>query len=403
LSVSDDDDFGSLDFTLPSSIPEPKPANEPAKPPSAEITLEPLPAVAPAKAAPAPALTDAGSGPKGAARRKLVIPASLSEAAELHAGGDDLAACKALELAIRNAGALGEFVAAAWLCLFELLNLLGRRSAFEQLALAYAKRFEESPPAWVEPESHASEMGMTTGGTAQLALTGALTAAIGDTLKKVMQMAQSSAVVRLEMSKLTDANNDGCTLLRRAMLALKKAGRECLLGSPKVLSDILASKVAMGERRDEAMWLLLLDLYQMIGQQEAFEDTAVNYAVTFEVSPPSWDAKAIPASNESEPETALDLNAGAGSTFALRGQLVGATAAAFAGIDNLAQTPGVIEIDASSLVRIDGASADQLRAKLQAIKQTGREIELKNLSPLTRIFLIVREFSGIAKLVARKT
>ena len=63
----------------------------------------------------------------------------------------------------------------------------------------------------------------------------------------------------------------------------------------------------------------------------------------------------------------------------------------------------MIEIDASTLVRIDGASADQLRAKLQAIKQTGREIELKNLSPLTRIFLLVREFSGIAKLVARKT
>ena len=44
----------------------------------------------------------------------------------------------------------------------------------------------------------------------------------------------------------------------------------------EVKADILAGKVAMGERRDEAMWLLLLDLYQMIGNQEAFEDTAVN-------------------------------------------------------------------------------------------------------------------------------
>ena len=389
--MSDDDDLGSLDFTLPSSIPEPEPAADSKTSPALELALEPIaqPAAA-AESAPA----------KGAAKRKLVIPASLSEAAELHANGDDLAACKALELAIRNAATLGEFIAAAWLCLFELLILLNRRTAFEQLALAYAKRFEQSPPAWVEPDTQASEMGMTTGGHAQIALAGTLNAGIGETLKKVMQMAQTNTVVRLELSKLTDANNDGCTLLRRALTALKKAGRECLLGSPKVLAEILVKKVEMGERRDEAMWMVLLDLYQIIGDQNAFEDAAVNYAVTFEVSPPSWDAKAISSSTEAEAETALDLNAD--SAFALRGQLVGASAADFAGIDTLAQAEGPIEIDAGGLVRIDGASADQLRAKLESLKQAGRDVELKNLSPLTRIFLIVRDFSAVAKLVARK-
>ena len=390
--MSDDDDFGSLDFTLPSSIPEPEPAAESKKTPGLELALEPI-------ATPAPTITPDAAPAKGAAKRKLVIPATLSEAAELHANGDDLAACKSLELAIRNAGALGEFVAAAWLCLFELLILLGRRTAFEQLALAYAKRFEQSPPAWTEPALQAVEMGMTTGGSAQISLTGTLNATIGETLKKVMQMAQTSSVVRLELSKLTDANNDGCTLLRRALTALKKAGRECLLGSPQVLADILTKKVEMGKREDEAMWMVLLDLYQMIGDQNAFEDAAVNYAVTFEVSPPSWDAKAIPSSKDAE--TSLDIETNSGG-FALRGQLVGASAADFAGIDVLAQTEGAIEIDASALVRIDAASADQLRAKLESLKQAGRSVELKNLSPLTRIFLMVRDFTAVAKLVARK-
>ena len=144
--------------------------------------------------------------------------------------------------------------------------------------------------------------------------------------------------------------------------------------------------------------MVLLDLYQIIGDQNAFEDAAVNYAVTFEVSPPSWDAKAIPSSTETE--TTLDLNAD--SAFALRGQLVGASAADFAGIDTLAQAEGPIEIDAGGLVRIDGASADQLRAKLESLKQAGRDVELKNLSPLTRIFLMLRDFPAVAKLVARK-
>ena len=390
--MSDDDDFGSLDFTLPSSFPEPEPAADSKKTPGLELALEPI-------ATPASTVAPDAAPVKGAAKRKLVIPASLSEAAELHANGDDLAACKSLELAIRNAGALGEFVAAAWLCLFELLILLGRRTAFEQLALAYAKRFEQSPPAWIEPALQAVEMGMTTGGSAQISLTGTLNATIGETLKKVIQMAQTNTVVRLELSKLTDANNDGCTLLRRALTALKKAGRECLLGSPQVLADILVKKVEMGKREDEAMWMVLLDLYQMIGDQNAFEDAAVNYAVTFEVSPPSWDVKATPSSKDTETSLDIDTNSGG---FALRGQLVGASAADFAGIDVLAQTEGVIEVDASALVRIDAASADQLRAKLDSLKQAGRSVELKNLSPLTRIFLMVRDFTAVAKLVARK-
>ncbi len=400
----DDDDLGSLDFTLPDSIPEAAAPPEPSKTSGLALALEPLPErpSAPAADAVAAAPAPVAQAAKGAARRKLVVPASLSEAAELHSNGDDLAACKTLELAIRNAGSLGEFVAAAWLCLFELLTLLGRRTAFDQLALAYAKRFEESPPTWTEAALQASEMDMTTGGHAQIALTGKLTAAVGDTLKKVMQLAQGNSVVRLELSKLTDADNDGCTLVRRALIALKKAGRECLLGNPKALADILQGKVVMGRRKDESMWLLLLDVYQLMGDQNAFEETAVNYAVTFEVSPPSWDAKAIPSSTESEPETSMDLNAGGGSNFALRGQLVGASAADFAGVDALAAAEGPIEIDASALVRIDKASADELRTKLEALKQSGRTIELKNLSPLTRIFLIVHDFAAVAKLVARK-
>jgi len=36
-------------------------------------------------------------------------------------------------------------------------------------------------------------------------------------------------------------------------------------------------------------WLMLLDLYQHLGMRAEFEEAAVNYAVTFEISPPSWE------------------------------------------------------------------------------------------------------------------
>ena len=36
-------------------------------------------------------------------------------------------------------------------------------------------------------------------------------------------------------------------------------------------------------------WLMLLDLYQHLGMRAEFEEAAVDYAVTFEISPPSWE------------------------------------------------------------------------------------------------------------------
>ena len=41
-----------------------------------------------------------------------------------------------------------------------------------------------------------------------------------------------------------------------------------------------------------ASWqLLLLELLQRLGTQEEFEEWPVDYAVTFELSPPSWEVQ----------------------------------------------------------------------------------------------------------------
>src|SRR5690606_37677693 len=97
-----------------------------------------------------------------------------------------------------------------------------------------------------------------------------------------------------------DAGNDGCRLLLDALRAIKKQGRECLLTGADEFAAMLADKVEMMQREREETWLLLLELYQRAGNQEAFEDTAVGYAVTFEVSPPSWESP-VPAKAAAKP------------------------------------------------------------------------------------------------------
>jgi anti-anti-sigma regulatory factor len=316
----------------------------------------------------------------------------------MYAAGQELEAMRRLEAAIKSGEDLGDAALRAWGCLFELLQVLGRRPAFDALALTFARRFEKSPPAWsaaVDGPHTASE---STGGRAHVSLSGVLNAGIGEVLKQTMKLAATNNLVRMDLAKLVDADNDGATLLLRAMAALKRAKKEFVFGSPEHLAAILAEKITPGERSNEAMWLLLLELYQQAYRQDAFEEAAVNYAVTFEVSPPSWEA--LPARAET-PAPAASQAAHKAEGFALRGQIVGANAAEFAPLEAALAQREEYDVDARSLVRIDAGSAGKLLDLMTRLHASGKRLRIVGLSTLVAAYLETLGFADVAELRAR--
>lgn len=372
-----DDDL-SLDFTLPgTAVPPPAPVPEPVP-----------------EAAPAPVgVSEPPPAPMPPVPPKPALPAALVEAAELHARGEDIEASRRLETALKQGEARGACEERTWLALFQMLQLLERKPAYEALALAFARRFEKSPPAWRAPAAGAG-IGLSTGGRAHVGLEGCLDASAGEPLKQLMKLAQGNSSVRLDLGKLTDVADDGCTLTLRALTALKKARRECVFGRPEPLIALLQGRLAVGERTHEPMWQLLLELLQKTFDQAAFEEAAVNYAVTFEVSPPSWEGP--PAGQEPAKAAAK------GEGFALEGQLIGCGEAEFAGIARLSGDEGGIVVDASRLVRIDAASAAALKAVLQEQAAAGRRIILGGLAQLAAVFLEHGGCGDFAELRLRK-
>lgn len=359
----------SLDFTVPGAFEAP--AVEPAAP---EI---PPPPAAPARAP---------------------LPAALEDAARMYAAGQELEALRRIEAAIKSGEDLGDAEVRAWGCLFELLQALGRRPAFDALALTFARRFEKSPPTWSAVSEGPHAASESSGGRAHVSLSGVLDASIGEVLKQAMKLAATSSLVRLDLAKLVDADNNGATLLLRAMAALKRAKKDYVFGSPEHLARLLAAKLTPGERSNESMWLVLLELYQQSYQQEAFEEAAVNYAVTFEVSPPSWEA--LPArAPESAPETGAVTQQVEG--FALRGQLLGAGAADFAALESALAGREEFDIDARNLVRIDDASAKALLELLARLHADGKKLRIMGLSTLVAAFMETLGFSEVAELRAR--
>ena len=262
---TDDDDPFSLDFTKISLDEEPAPAPAP-QPTLARVSEPAKVAVEPPKPAPAAPAAEAPSAfasfdsplelldfasmsaepavetpvpavpakekPKAAAAAQSRLPRLhpkpapqtelLLDIARQHAAGKTAEASGALEAALR-AGTLGKATEQGWGMLFDLLQILNRRQAFENLADAYAKRFEKSAPAWLDASGEVDES-LESGGAAYVALSGILSASSEGALKKLVEIAGSNPTVRLGLLKVTDAGNDGCRLLAGGAARHQEAG-----------------------------------------------------------------------------------------------------------------------------------------------------------------------------------
>ena len=396
-----DDDLLSLDFTT--YVPPPR-APEPA------LVRESEPAAMQRRDAPVAPIVAPPKYPR------LNVSQVVQEAAELYGQSKDIEASRRLEAAIKRNDAAAADAPRIWLAMFEVLQTLERKPAFETLALAYARKFGASPPPWAAPESVECEVTATAvaDGFPSISLSGTLNAEIGDALKQVMKAAHNSGGVSIDLSAAVDADNDGATLLIRALKALRKVKKTCVFVKPLPLAKALNAKLLPGQRENEALWLLQIELYQQAFEKAAFEDAAVGYAVTFEVSPPSYVEASHDASTEPDATKIVESSAQemGHPGLSLRGDLRGMAADDFSYLtaaipenrdDRDAAKSPTLDIDASGLLRIDGASALALAQILQAMNEQEHYVRLTGLSQLVAAFLAAADVCRHAELVLRKT
>ncbi len=333
-----------------------------------------------------------------------LVPPAVEEAAMLYSNNQASEACAPLEAAIRTAG-LGNYEKRAWGMLFDLYQSLGKREAHEALALEYAAKFETSPPTWNAVGAGGKDAAVA-GGRAVVSLSGGLGAKTQEPMKQLLKLAEKNPQVRLDVTKVTDADDEGATLVLDALRVIKKAGKESVLAGADRLAAILAQKIETGRRDAESLWLLLLELYQQLGQQEAFDDTAVNYAITFEVSPPSWETPKPKAKAKSPAAAAAAAAAPVAPPptegFVLEGEISSAGAGIFAALTAYAEAHDPVVIDCRLLVRMDFVSAAQLLNLLGNLQAAGTKVILQNVSHLVAALWEVLGVDRVAILETRK-
>jgi hypothetical protein len=177
----------------------------------------------------------------------------------------------------------------AWLALFDLLQRAGNRAAFEQLALLYVVRFERSAPSWDErARPPAVQRAATAGG--YIAITGKLTAASGthfEALKRAIVRNDSQA--RFDLAAVTEFDDGGARALAEVLGEARRRQYPLRVQRAERLQRALEGAVGRGRESGEGAWLLWLELLQWQSDRANFDDWAVQYAITFEVSPPSWE------------------------------------------------------------------------------------------------------------------
>jgi ABC-type transporter Mla MlaB component len=381
-----------LDFSAYVPPPKSPPRTEapPLVPPSA-------PSAAAHQGATPPALEE---GPSG----KPVTPAAdelapvIEETAIFFANGQVVQALSMLSLAVREAD-LGASALQAWLMLFDLYQHLGMNAEFEALALEFVVKFERSPPSWIETGKQ-QDHALVTGGIGYCTLRGTLSEASAPELDKLRDTAQRLQTVRMDCGELQGVDVPGCRLLRETLASIRGAGKEVMITGEAQLLRFLEEPCQAGRAQtDGAMWALLLDIYRMLKLKDKFEETAVNYAVTFEVSPPSWDSQPSTGSKRAAVERPVEPEDRA---LALSGDITGASEALAKQMQDWAAANSMLVIDMSQARRVDFVTAGLMLNVLSKLQRAGTTIQIRGANELITVLFLVMGIGKIARIIPRK-
>ncbi len=399
--------------------PEPPPAAGPAGAPAAaeekdaprelaplDFTTSNIQSPGAAPAAPAMVspsdFSDLSESPGGIHIEMDVDPveADVEQAAVLYANGQDAATGAVLENAVHvHHFGPGERL---WLMLFDFYRLTNQHAPFDALGIEYARAFEKSPPVWrgAEAPKPAPKPAAFSG---TVIFKGSLTGENDAAFAALDEAIEKNPKLRVELNRVKEIDDLGAERMLGVLEMVRKKKREVEWVGRDAVAAMIESKIAVGTRENAGCWLLLLEFYQIMGKEAEFEDMAINYAVTFEMSPPSWDPKRI-AKAEPKPLPAAatdgdDEEAAASTAFVLKGDL---KSERFGGLPAVAEKEDPVVIDFSAVTRIDFVSAGTLVNLLTPAKRAGKRVIVKHPNHLVAELLGVVGLKSVAEIVFAK-
>jgi len=334
----------------------------------------------------------------------------LEDAAIRFANGDDAGAEAALLEAMRATDAEPEARDAWAAALFDLYRGTGQQQSFDRFALEYAQRFDRTAPLWYcTPEQ------LGTGSDAHGAARpparprgswlcpAQLDVSTVNQLRAILQVGREPA--ELDWRALDSIAADALVPLAAVLALCCEQTLLLQMTGEGVLSELLRVQTPVGNARVEPVWWRLrLDLLRILGQQSDFELVAMDYCITYEVSPPSW----LPAKSQrfAPPRAAHQREAPVRQTpvdadAALSGELIGDASVLLQALAGADARSGHLSVSCENLIRVDFAAAGSILNWVSNCHAQGKQIEFFQAPRLVGAFFNLVGINEHARIVVR--
>ena len=317
------------------------------------------------------------------------LQADIEQVVVMFANSQDSAARALLEMLIRAyPSAEGRRF---WALLFDLLQVTGDRAAFEKLGSEFTEVCETSPPTWL-PEA-AVVPGVAVG-SKHFVLQGVLTAEGAQPVAELARLLHQKQPVSVDCGKLIGCDDEVAGELAELLGRARRNRLPVTLENIDGLLGRLSERLVVGEASHAPAWLLLLELLQRHATQEVFEERAVDYAVTFELSPPSWEPLSAAVKLSVSAVRARD------DAFYFSGEI---KSSRFDELVEVCKKHDQPILDFSGVRRMDFFSAGQLVNRLGPYKNAGREIVIRSPNHLVAELMAVVGLNKQARIIVPKS
>ena len=320
--------------------------------------------------------------------------------------------------------------AETWLVRFDLYRAIGQQHKFEGLALEYAQQFGWSAPQWFSLPKLVAEAAGNDERPARSRIDGQVGWVCPETLDTDGVARLSSQTLQMPLpwvfdwSGLKQIDAEACAHLSELFRYWIPQQLDMRwLGGDKLLA-LLQAAAPTGERdADPAFWQLRMDALRMANRPDQFDEAAIDYCVTYEVSPPSWEratcqvrmsgsepgSTTSPTSLVSEASTSFlesqivdDEQQGRVGHVDLSGQLVGDIGETLARLDADLGGAGRIDLSCARLIRVDFIAAGDLLNWVLARRTEERGVTFSDAHRLVALFFGAMGINEHARVTVRQ-
>jgi hypothetical protein len=323
--------------------------------------------------------------------------------------------------------------AETWLVLFDLYRATGQQPRFESLAVDYAHQFGWSAPQWFSLPKLVAE---AVAEEKRPASNSRIMGEVGWVCPEILDI---EAVARLRSQTLQMPlpwifdwgalqRIDPEAAMQLSTIFRLWAGQQLEMRwvSGNRLFAVLQEAAPTGVRdADPAYWLTRLDALRLANRADQFDEAAIDYCVTYEVSPPSWEPSRskvrISGSSQSTRTPPLSMISDVSTSFMesghaddlgggtvevahveLSGQLVGDIGATLTRITGELGNAPIVNVSCARLIRVDFLAAGDLLNWVLARRNDGRNVQFADAHRLVALFFGAMGINEHAKVSVRK-